>query len=179
LLGELITQGVPGTTMAAFALEAAEVADLAEFLHSFQVSGRDPARERPGSIVIGNAAAGKQFFAGRCAGCHAAEGDLRGVATRFADPRALQQQWLMPRRAPPVVVVVTMPDGAAVAGTLARIDEFIVSLSLPDGTSRTYARDGNTPRVELRDPLAAHKALLPVYTDKDIHDMTAYLATLE
>ena len=29
------------------------------------------------------------------------------------------------------------------------------------------------------DPLAAHKAMLTVYTDKDIHDLLAYLVTLK
>ena len=31
----------------------------------------------------------------------------------------------------------------------------------------------------VHDPLRPHKDLLPVYTDKDIHDVTAYLATLK
>jgi cytochrome c oxidase cbb3-type subunit III len=29
------------------------------------------------------------------------------------------------------------------------------------------------------DPLKAHKDLLPTYTDKEIHDVTAYLVTLK
>jgi cytochrome c oxidase cbb3-type subunit 3 len=33
--------------------------------------------------------------------------------------------------------------------------------------------------VEIHDPAQPHKALLPVYTDKDIHDVTAYLVTLK
>ena len=35
------------------------------------------------------------------------------------------------------------------------------------------------PKVEIRDPLQGHKDLLKVYTDKDIHDVTAYLVTLK
>jgi len=35
------------------------------------------------------------------------------------------------------------------------------------------------PKVLVRDPLQAHKELLAVYTDKDIHDLTAYLVTLK
>jgi cytochrome c oxidase cbb3-type subunit 3 len=31
-------------------------------------------------------------------------------------------------------------------------------------------------QVDVRDPLDAHRTLLPSYTDKDIHDVTAYLA---
>ena len=33
--------------------------------------------------------------------------------------------------------------------------------------------------VSRRDPLEGHRILLPVYTDKDIHDVTAYLVTLK
>jgi len=43
----------------------------------------------------------------------------------------------------------------------------------------TFARNGETPKVTVRDPLQPHKALLRTYTDKDIHDVTAYLVTLK
>ena len=33
--------------------------------------------------------------------------------------------------------------------------------------------------LKLRDPLDGHRNLLTVYTDKDIHDVTAYLVTLK
>ena len=39
-------------------------------------------------------------------------------------------------------------------------------------------RDDRT-KVEITDPLAAHKALLSTLTDKDMHDVTAFLATLK
>ena len=35
------------------------------------------------------------------------------------------------------------------------------------------------PKVEVHDPIAPHRELLKVYTDKDIHDVTAYLVTLK
>jgi cytochrome c oxidase cbb3-type subunit 3 len=35
------------------------------------------------------------------------------------------------------------------------------------------------PGVEIKDPRDAHRSLLPAYTDKDIHDVTAYLVTLK
>ena len=31
----------------------------------------------------------------------------------------------------------------------------------------------------MHDPLPPHKDLLPTYTDKQIHDLTAYLVTLK
>jgi len=36
-----------------------------------------------------------------------------------------------------------------------------------------------TPKVDVRDPMKAHRDLLAVYTDKDMHDVTAYLVTLK
>ena len=60
-----------------------------------------------------------------------------------------------------------------------RIDNFLITLGLADGTLRTIRRDGDGPKIEIKDPLEAHKALLAILTDKDMHDVTAYLATLE
>ena len=34
-------------------------------------------------------------------------------------------------------------------------------------------------KVEVHDPNAAHKKLVPTLTDKDMHDVTAYLATVK
>ena len=74
-------------------------------------------------------------------------------------------------------VVVTLPDGTEVIeGRLERIDDFMVTLTQADGTPRSFRRNGDVPKVDVRDPLEAHRNLLPVYTDKDIHDVTAYLA---
>jgi len=60
-----------------------------------------------------------------------------------------------------------------------RIDDFIVTLTDSEDTQRTFRRDGDVPKVTIHDPLEPHKALLPTYTDKQIHDLTAYLVTLK
>jgi hypothetical protein len=80
---------------------------------------------------------------------------------------------------PPTTAAVTMPNGQKVEGRLERIDDFVVTLAEADGSLRTFRRDGDTPRVEIHDPLKPHKDLLPKYTDKQIHDITAYLATVK
>jgi cytochrome c oxidase cbb3-type subunit 3 len=54
-----------------------------------------------------------------------------------------------------------------------------VTIALADGTTRTLRRDDDLPKVEVHDPMKGHKDLLAVYTDKDIHDLTAYLVTLK
>jgi len=58
------------------------------------------------------------------------------------------------------------------------LDEFTVSLVDNAGVYHTWPRD-RTKSVVVVDPLAAHKALLTVYTDKDIHDLLAYLVTIK
>ena len=77
------------------------------------------------------------------------------------------------------IAVVTLPTGEKYEGRLERIDDFLVALTLADGTPRSFRRKGAVPKVEVRDPLEGHRLLLPAYTDKDIHDVTAYLAGLK
>lgn len=177
-------EGVEGTMMPKFKFNQTQIADLAGYLHSFRVNGYDGSRNRPETIVIGNAQAGQVFFTQRCASCHSATGDLKGIATRTTDPRTLQQRWINPGAGGrgvttrPTVATVTL-NGQKIEGSLVRIDDFLVTLTLADGRQRTIRRDGDNPKVELKDPYAPHKELYTVYTDKSIHDTTAYLVTLK
>src|SRR5947207_5183448 len=79
----------------------------------------------------------------------------------------------------PISVTVTPAAGPKVEGRLGRIDDFLVIVTMDDGSSRSFRRDGDVPKVEIHDPQEAHRKLLPTYTDKDIHDVTAYLVTLK
>jgi mono/diheme cytochrome c family protein len=38
---------------------------------------------------------------------------------------------------------------------------------------------GDTPKADTHDPPQSHRDLLPKYTDKEIHDITAYLMTVK
>jgi len=76
-------------------------------------------------------------------------------------------------------VTVTPASGQKVEGRLDRIDDFVVVLTPADGIQRSFTRNGDVPRVEINDPLEGHRKLLSIYTDKDIHDVTAYLVTLK
>jgi mono/diheme cytochrome c family protein len=189
LIGPVIRTGRPDRGMPAFAMTPGQIADIAAFMHSFRVAGYDASRDRPTSILVGDAAAGEQFFASNCASCHSPAGDLQGVATRIADPRLLQQSWLMPgsvvgRGAPPPVrprpptVTVTLPSGERVEGQLDRVDDFVVALKMSDGTRRSF-RTGAGVQVNITDPLQPHRDLLKAYRDADIHNVTAFLSTLK
>ena len=176
--------------MPKFTLTDEQITDVAAFVHTFRAAGYDESRLKPPSIVVGDAAAGEAYFKGTCGSCHSAAGDLRGIATTIADPRLLQQTWLLPgsgggRGGPPPVrikpttVTVTLPSGEKVDGTLDRIDDFMVALTMADGTRRSFGTNGDTPKVEIHDPLQPHKDLLRTYSDTDIHNVTAYLVTLK
>jgi cytochrome c oxidase cbb3-type subunit 3 len=78
-----------------------------------------------------------------------------------------------------VTATITTADGRTVEGRLEQIDDFLVTVQLADGTHRTFTRHGTDPRVEIHDPLDGHKKLLVKYSDKDIHDVTAYLVSLK
>jgi cytochrome c oxidase cbb3-type subunit 3 len=150
--------------------------------------------QAPATIVVGTAAEGQAYFAAKCASCHSVTGDLQGLATRIPDAKALQNTWVSggggrgrggrggggngQPNARTVTVSVTLP-GEKVEGRLVRIDDFLVTVGLADGSIRTIRREGDTPKVEVHDPMKAHSDLLRVYTDKDMHDVTAYLVTLK
>lgn len=191
-IAPVVQNGLPDRGMSKLDLTLAQISDIAAFIHSFRVGGYDASRQRPPSILVGDAKAGEAYFNAKCAACHSVTGDLKGFGAKFTDPKTLQHTWLMPGGgrgrfggppAPitvrPTTVTVILPKGQKVEGRLERIDDFIVTLTEADGTSRTFRREGETPKVEIHDPLQPHKELLRTYTDKDIHNLTAYLVTLK
>ena len=167
-----------------------QVADVVAFLHSFTAAGYDVSRMVPPSIVVGDVRAGAAYFGAKCASCHSATGDLQGFAAKFTDPKMLQQTWLLPGsggrgalpasvKVAPATVTVTLASGEKLEGELDRIDDFVVSLTQVDGAHRSFRIVGDTPKVDVHDPLQPHKDLLGLYTDADIHNVTAYLVTLK
>src|SRR5262245_46899366 len=199
-----LPQGSPA--MPPLPIPEADVKAIAAYIHSVAAKmagqGGPPPRDAAPAelnIVVGNAAAGEKFFAANCASCHSVTGDLKGVGARYSSPILLQNAWVAggggrgrrgtpvvldpyapdPLASKPVTVVVTTADGEKIEGRLERIDDFLVTLVTADGTPRTFRRSGNVPAVQITDPLDGHKKLLVKYTDKDIHDVTAYLVTLK
>ncbi len=184
--------GMPTINMSPDAAKATAIY-VRSVLATIQVQGKPPSSTEPPTIVVGNAAEGQAYFASKCANCHSATGDLKGLASRFTDAKMLQNTWVTGRartgrfggggggrtESKPITVTVTQPSGESVEGRLLRIDDFLVTLELPDGTSRTFRREGNVPKVEVHDPLEAHRDLLSTLSDKNMHDVTAYLVTLK
>jgi cytochrome c oxidase cbb3-type subunit 3 len=171
--------------MPALKLTTEQIADIAEFLHGFPVSSEsEPSTV---DILVGDARRGEAYVAAKCSSCHTTAA-LSTFAGRLADPKVLQQMWLMPGSggrgsiapipAPPMTAVVTLPSGERIEGRLERLDDFTLSLVDGDGRRRTIRTFGTDAKVEIRDPLQPHRDLLPLYTDADIHNVTAYLASL-
>jgi cytochrome c oxidase cbb3-type subunit 3 len=195
--GELIAPIVHGARadkgMPRIDLTDAQITDVAAWLHSIRVASRTDPNENNIDIVRGDAKAGEAYFQKTCASCHSVTGDLKGFAAKMPTHKVLQQTWLLPDggrggvtasqvpglHVPPTTVTVTLPTGEKINGVMTRIDDFYVGLKQEDGTSRGFSRMGNVPKVEIHDSLAAHRELLRKYTDKEIHDVTAYLVSLK
>jgi len=198
-IGPVITNGrqTPGMPpMPPLPLPDDEIKAVAAYVRSVLASatrqGGPPAGPPPTlNLLVGNAAAGQKYFAAKCSACHSA-GDFAGLAARVPDTMQLQNTWVSGggggggrgRGGPgatsrAVTVTVTLPDGQKAEGRLVRLDDFIVILADADGKQRSFRREGDVPQIQLRDPLEGHKKLLLEYSDKDIHDVTAYLSTLK
>jgi mono/diheme cytochrome c family protein len=183
LLAPIINNGRPEKGMPPIpGLTPQQIAEVAEYLH-LQVE-RAANRGLYGAIfandiLVGDAKAGETYFKANCAACHSPTGDLAHVGSKY-QPMALQNRWLWPsggRGGAPRRVTVALPSGERVAGTVRRLDDFDVAIVDASGTYRSWPRAQVT--VEAADQLNGHRALLPKLTDDDVHNVTAYLATLK
>ena len=191
LMGPVIRDGQSGagdSSMPPQNLSDADLDAVVEYIHDIlgtasRQGGPPPGEEVELDILVGDATAGQTYFAERCASCHSPTGDLQGIGARVESPKELQDTWVRggARNAerPPITVTVTRPSGEPVSGTLERLNDFLVVLTEDDGRHRSFTRRGDTPRVEVDDPMTAHREMLPLYGDADIHNVTAYLVTLQ
>ncbi len=124
------------------------------------------------NILTGDPGRGEKFFIANCATCHSTRGDLAGIGGKY-DPSVLQSLWLNPRRSRTPRTVTLTPPG--ITGTLDRIDEFLLVLKNP----RREIPLTDESKVEIKDPLQPHYDLYLRLTDADIHNVTAFLATLK
>jgi mono/diheme cytochrome c family protein len=175
-----------------------DISDIATFLHREITYAAERTNYQLQYVMTGNAKAGETYFngAGGCNRCHSATGDLKGIGSRYDGPRL---QALIAfgtvggegrgegrgrggaagvsrtaRRA-----TVTLSSGETFSGVLVRLTDFDVTIRDDAGRQLSWLRSGNTPKVQVTDPLQGHIDLLPKYTDADIHDLAAYLARLK
>ncbi len=200
--GELIAQVLAKHKPPVNLVQADTVA-TAEYIHAVLATtggqGSPPGRNPTGlqlNLLVGDANAGKAYFGAHCANCHSVTGDLKGLASKYEDdPRGLQGAWVAGNPAGVFrggrggggtgvgqPATVTLAGGEKVQGKLVKKTDFLVVLALPDGTRRSWTRENEIPKVDVVDPQAAHKKMTLELDDpenKNMHDVTAYLATLK
>jgi len=180
-IGPVIRQGRPDKGMPALPLSDAQILDIAAFLHARGTealhSSRVPKEYPVEKLLTGNAEAGKTFFngAGGCNKCHSATGDLAGIAGKHP-PIDLEARMLYPE-GKHATAVVTLPSGEQVKGEVKHADDFVIALRDGSGWYRSFRRD--RVKVEVQEPLAAHRELLGRLTQADVHNLFAYLETLK
>ncbi|MGC2662124.1 MAG: c-type cytochrome [Bryobacteraceae bacterium] len=180
-IGKVVHAGRPDRGMPAFpSLTETQIYDISEFIHEEVYSAANRGTYKVLNILTGNPAAGEAYFNSHCNTCHSATGDLAHIASRL-QPAELQQAFLYPGSTgerTPAVVVVTLPDGKTMKGTVMSLDDFQVTFRDDSGVPHSFVL-GNGTKVEVEDKLARHLELLKQYTNADMHNMTAYLATLK
>jgi cytochrome c553 len=186
-------QGAVHQKVAKLDLPQTTVYDIAAYIHARVIVA---AINRGGDVheddilAAGDAKAGQAYFngAGGCTKCHSVEGNLKGVGAKY-DPATLQDRIVMPRNTggrgrggvnpTAVTATVTLPGGQVFKGLPLRVTDFDVTLRFDDGSTQTWARNNGIPKVDLTDPLAAHIEIMKTLKDGDMHNLTAYLATLK
>jgi cytochrome c oxidase cbb3-type subunit 3 len=127
-------------------------------------------------LQTGNLDAGKAYFngPGKCSSCHSPTGDLAGIATR-REGLELEMQMLFPQNVK-AKVIVSAPSGETLTGTLAYKDEFHIAMT--DAAGWYHSWPVNAVQYKIDSPVDAHIEQFEKYTDKDIHNLMAYLQTL-
>ena len=196
--GELVADSLSKHTPKISLVEADNLA-VSEYLHAVEATagpqGSPPGRNPMGielNVLTGDAKAGEAYFAKACASCHSVTGDLKGIASKYEDAKLLQNAWfagIVPGAGRGgggrggIQATVTMPNGTKFEGRSVRKDDYIVILTLADGTRKSIPLDVTpAPKVELKDPQEAHRTMAMALDDPDnrnLHDITAFLWTLQ
>src|SRR5438552_5284928 len=180
-IGEVIRLGRPDKGMPPMPLTDQQVLDIAAYLHARADealrSARVPSEYPVEKLLTGDPEAGKTYFngAGGCKNCHSPTGDLAAIAAKYS-PIDLEARMLYPR-GKHTIAVVTLPSGEQIKGPVVHADDFVIALRDDSGWYRSFSRD--RVKVELQDPLAAHRELLDKLTQADVHNVFAYLESLK
>ncbi len=182
-IGPIIKNGRPQAGMPAFpGLKSEDIYNISQYLH-LQVellANRGTYGQTYGDLrnqTTGDARKGQMFFQANCGSCHSATGDFAKIGAKFSQTAAMQARFLWPAPQGPRKATVTTADGQTFAGALMKLDDFNVSLRMANGDYHEWPADH--VKVAVEDKLGAHRALLPKYTDADIHNTAAYLVTLK
>lgn len=186
LIGDVVRNGRLSKGMPSFAnLTEGQIADLVVFLHAEveaadnRASASGPARGLAAKkVLVGDVENGRRFFsgAGGCAECHSPTGDLKGVATKYSTLE-LEGRLLYPEMKYRTATV-TLPTGEQFKGKVLHQDQFYIALLDSSGDYRSWDLKHGV-KVVVDDPLRGHRELLERYKDKEIHDVFAYIESLQ
>jgi len=180
-IGQVVRTGRQEKGMPRFNLSDAEIVNLVAFIHAQQDAAMSQSGNRKGvdeaDLKTGNVDAGKRYFetTGGCTACHSVTGDLAGVATRYTGLQ-LMEQMLYPRN-PKITVSVKTASGQSYDGPLEYQDEFHIGMKDSFGTYHSWPVSAITYQVH--NPALKHVEIMSRYTDKDMHDVLAYIQTLK
>jgi cytochrome c oxidase cbb3-type subunit 3 len=180
LIGPVIRNGRPAKGMPSFQLSDSEIKNISGFLHAeassaASVAKRIPSEYRVEKLLVGNADDGHAYFAAHCSGCHSASGDLSHIASKYT-PFDLQTRIVFPGGTKSTLIVRDA-SGTVFQGEEFYSDEFFVTLRDSNRWLHTWQR--KDVQIDISNPLAGHEKLLKTYSDKNIHDLFAYLETLK
>jgi len=181
-LGPFLQKGHPTLSGVPSAdLSKTQVEELSHFIHQrIYDSLRGSPIFNPKNVLTGNVKEGEAYFngEGKCNTCHSVTGDLAGYG-KTANPVNIQQRFMFPRaRRQKFTITVTLANSAVVTGTPIHIDDFDVSLRDDKGEYHSWKRSAAL-KVVMNDPLKAHIELLDKISDKNMHDIVAYLESLK
>jgi putative heme-binding domain-containing protein len=190
-ISRVISNGVPKTTMKKLgdALKADQIQKLIAYIHSLARSSTE-GTWRP--YIAGDPLAGRKLFFDQngkpqCVKCHSVGGEggrigpaLDRIASRRS-PEFIMQSILQPSSeiAPEYEsVVVATKDGRVITGL--RVNETNFSIQIHEENGQFHS----LLKRDLEEVKALKKSLMPenlaeVVTVKDLHDLFAYLMTLE
>lgn len=185
-IAAVVRSGRADAGMPAFpTLAEDELEAIVAFIHARNLAAASATGGRrsveAADLATGNARSGARYFDVNCTACHSATGDLAGIATRFEGLSLLRRMLYPGSEAPGAVarratVTVTTRSGESISGQLTYRDEFTIALTGSDGRYRSWP--AQNVEFEIDDPLEGHVAQLGRYTDRDMHDVLAYLQTL-
>jgi len=178
-IGPVIKNGRPQGGMPAFtSLKDAQIYNIAEYIHlQVELAANRGLYAHSNTMTSGDTEKGKTFFAANCATCHSVTGDLATIGARYPQPAAMLARIAWPSTPGPRQAIVTTHSGEKLTGTLIHFDDFETTLRTDAGATSTWPTP--TVNVDIPDKLAGHRALLPKYTDDDLHNLTRYLMTLK
>ena len=177
-----LNKGRPEKAMPSFgSMPNGQLIDIAEFLHQQVEDVANRGTYHVLNILVGDAVKGQAYVTANCLSCHTAA-NFAHIAGRFRSPDQLQRGWIWPQRGDytslAITATVKRADGSMISGRVSQVSDFRIILVGSDGHAHVIDR-GPAVDVQMKDPLAPHQALIMTLKNDDMHNVTAYLETLE